>query len=91
MRSNPAHAKKKFPTCDKINNLIITLKYNMDDYIQAYEYEKNVNPPLTSIPIIQKNIKDCHYGFTFIDFSELFNVDHICTSPNLLASFIKIK
>jgi gentisate 1,2-dioxygenase len=63
----------------------------MDDYIQAYEYEKNVNPPLTSIPIIQKNIKDCHYGFTFIDFSELFNVKHKCTSPNLLASFIKIK
>ena len=27
--SNPAHAKKKFPTCDKINNLIITLKYNI--------------------------------------------------------------
>jgi len=59
-------------------------------YIKAYEYEKNVNPVLNSIPIIEKNIKDCDYGITFVDFSKLFNVNYKSTTPNLLASFIKI-
>jgi gentisate 1,2-dioxygenase len=63
----------------------------MNEYIKAYEYEKNVNPPLKNIPIVQKHIMDCSYGITFIDFSELFNVEYKCTSPNLLASFIRIK
>ena len=62
-----------------------------EEYITAYEYEKNVNPLLQGIPITQKNIKDCNYGITFIDFSEIFNVNYKSTSPNLLASFIKIK
>ena len=63
----------------------------MADYITAYEYEKNVNPKLKNIPITQKNINDCNYGITFIEFSELFNIEYKCTTPNLLASFIKIK
>ena len=63
----------------------------MNEYIKSYEYEKNVNPKLEGIPIIQKNINDCDFGITFIDFSKLFNVDYKSTSPNLLASFIKIK
>jgi gentisate 1,2-dioxygenase len=63
----------------------------MEDYIKAYEYEKNVNPTLQSVPIIQKNIIDCSYGMTFIDFSDIYKVNYKCTSPNLLASFIKIK
>jgi len=63
----------------------------MNDYITAYEYENNVNPFLKNIPIQTKNINDCSYGITFIDFSDLFNVSFKCTSPNLLASFIKIK
>lgn len=62
----------------------------MEDYIQAYEYEKNVNPCLKPVPITQKNIKDCEYGITFINFSELYNVNYKATSPNLLASFIKV-
>lgn len=61
-----------------------------DEYISAYEYEKNVDPKLPNIPIIQKNIKDCDYGITFIDFSEIYNMSHKCTTPNLLASFIKL-
>ena len=61
----------------------------MNEYINSYEYEKNVNPKLEGIPIIQKNINDCDFGITFIDFSKLFNVDYKSTSPNLLASFIK--
>lgn len=61
-----------------------------EEYISAYEYETNVNPKLTSIPISKKNIKDCDYGITFIDFSDLYNMSHKCTSPNLLASFIKL-
>jgi len=63
----------------------------MTGYIKAYEYEKNVNPKLKNIPITQKNINDCDYGITFIEFSELFNVEYKCTTPNLLASFIKVK
>jgi len=63
----------------------------MDEYITSYEYENNVNPKMNSIPIKNKNIKDCDYGITFIDFSEVFNTTYKCTTPNLLASFIKIK
>jgi gentisate 1,2-dioxygenase len=62
----------------------------MSQYIKAYEYEKNVNPSLKSIPIIQKNIISCDYGITFIDIHELFNIHYKSTTPNLLASFIKI-
>jgi len=62
----------------------------MDDYIKTYEYENNVNPSLNSIPIYEKNIIDCSYGITFIDFSNLFNICYKSTTPNLLASFIKI-
>ena len=63
----------------------------MQEYIRAYEYEKNVNPALQSVPIIQKNIIDCSYGITFIDFSDIYKVNYKSTSPNLLASFIKLK
>jgi gentisate 1,2-dioxygenase len=60
-------------------------------YITAYEYEKNVNPSLKEIPISKKNVTDCDYGVTFIDFGHVFNVDYKSTTPNLLASFIKIE
>jgi gentisate 1,2-dioxygenase len=63
----------------------------MEEYITAYEYEKNVNPILNDIPIQTKNINDCDYGITHIDFSELFNVSYLSTTPNLLACFIKLK
>lgn len=63
----------------------------MNDYIRAYEYEKNVNPPMPRNPITQKNIDDCEYGITFIDFSDVFLSEYKATSPNLLASFIKTK
>jgi len=63
----------------------------MDEYITSYEYEKNVNPTMTSIPIEKKNINDCNYGITFVNLSEVFNTSYKCTTPNLLASFIKIK
>ena len=63
----------------------------MEEYISAYEYEKNVNPKLKGIPIFEKSINDCDYGITFINFSELFNVNYKSTTPNLLASFIKIQ
>lgn len=62
-----------------------------NDYISAHEYEKNVNPKLHEIPIFNKNITDCDYGINFINFSDLYNVDHKSTTPNLLASFIKIE
>lgn len=62
-----------------------------DEYISAFEYEKNVNPPLTNVPFYEKNINDCYYGVTMIDFSSIFNVSHASTTPNLLASFIKVK
>jgi len=63
----------------------------IEDYITAYEYESNVNPLLGNIPIFQKNINDCNYGITFINFSDVYKADYKCTSPNLLASFIKLK
>ena len=61
-----------------------------EDYISVYEYEKNVNPYLNNIPFYEKNINDCDYGIDIIDFSNIFNVSHKSTTPNLLASFIKL-
>ena len=63
----------------------------MENYISAYEYENNVNPCLTSIPVKHKNIDDCIKEITFIDNSEIYNVDFKSTTPNLLASFIKLR
>ena len=62
-----------------------------EDYISAYEYEKNVNPNLADIPFFVKDVKDCEYGIHMIDFSKIFNVQHKSTTPNLLASFIKLE
>jgi len=61
-----------------------------DDYISVYEYEKNVNPTLNNIPFYEKNINECNYGINIIDFSDIFNVSYKSTTPNLLASFIKL-
>ena len=61
-----------------------------DDYILAYEYEKNVNPVLNHIPFYEKNIEECNYGIDIIDFANVFNTSHKSTTPNLLASFIKL-
>lgn len=61
-----------------------------DSYISAYEYEKNVNPSLNSIPFFEKNVNDINYGIDIIDFSNIFKVSHKSTTPNLLASFIKL-
>lgn len=63
----------------------------MSSYIKAYEYESSVNPDLTEIPIITKNGKEVDYGFHPIDVSKTYQMNFPCTSPNLLASFIKIK
>jgi gentisate 1,2-dioxygenase len=61
-----------------------------DQYISVYEYEKNVNPQLNYSPFYEKNIVDCDYGIHIVDFSNIFNVTHKSTTPNLLASFIKL-
>ena len=60
------------------------------DYISAYEYEKNVNPYLNHIPFYEKNINECNYGINIINFSNVFNVSYKSTTPNLLASFIRL-
>ena len=60
------------------------------DYISAYEYEKNVNPFLNHIPFYEKNINESNYGINIIDFSNVFNVSYKSTTPNLLASFIRL-
>ena len=62
-----------------------------EEYISAYEYEKNVNPELNHIPFYEKNIHECEYGIDVIDFSNIFNVSYKSTTPNLLASFIKVE
>ena len=62
-----------------------------DTYISAHEYEKNVNPQLTSIPFYERNVKECNYGIDIIDFSDVFNVSYKSTTPNLLASFIRLE
>jgi gentisate 1,2-dioxygenase len=62
-----------------------------EKYITSYEYESNVNPKLISIPIYKKSIDDCDYGINSIDLSYVYNIEYKATSPNLLASFIKIK
>ena len=61
-----------------------------EEYISVYEYEKNVNPLLSNIPFYEQNIDDCKYGINMIDFSNIFNVSYKSTTPNLLASFIKL-
>jgi gentisate 1,2-dioxygenase len=63
---------------------------NKDEYISVYEYEKNVNPYLDYSPFYEKNITDCSYGIDIVDFSTIFNVMYKSTTPNLLASFIKL-
>jgi gentisate 1,2-dioxygenase len=60
------------------------------EYISAYEYEKNVNPYLNHIPFYEKNINECNYGINVVEFSNVFNVSYKSTTPNLLASFIKL-
>jgi gentisate 1,2-dioxygenase len=60
------------------------------DYISVFEYEKNVNPTLTNIPFYEKGINDCDYGINMIDFSNIFNVSYKLTTPNLLASFVRL-
>ena len=60
------------------------------NYISVYEYEKNVNPQLNNIPFYEKTIDECNYGINIVDFSEIFNVSYKSTTPNLLASFIKL-
>ena len=62
-----------------------------NDYISVFEYEKNVNPQLNNVPFFEKDVNDCNYGINIIDFSSIFNVSHKSTTPNLLASFIKLK
>jgi gentisate 1,2-dioxygenase len=61
-----------------------------ETYLRAYEYESNVNPQMLKIPISSKNITKCPYGITPIDFSEFYHAQHPATSPNLLASFIRL-
>jgi hypothetical protein len=60
------------------------------DYISVYEYEKNVNPHLNNVPFSEKNVDECNYGVHIIDFANIFNVSYKSTTPNLLASFIKL-
>ena len=61
-----------------------------DDYISVYEYEKNVNPNLQTIPFYEKDINSCDYGINIVDFSNIYKASHKSTTPNLLASFIKL-
>jgi len=61
-----------------------------DNYVSVYEYEKNVNPSLSYSPFYEKNITDCNYGINIVDFSDVFKVLYKSTTPNLLASFIKL-
>jgi gentisate 1,2-dioxygenase len=70
---------------------IFLFYFIMEDYITCYEYENNVNPVLENTSVFEKNISSCDYGITFINFSNLFNVNYKATTPNLLASFIKIE
>lgn len=62
-----------------------------NDYISVFEYEKNINPQLNNVPFFEKDVNNCDYGINIIDFSTIFNVSHRSTTPNLLASFIKLK
>jgi len=61
-----------------------------EKYISVYEYEKNVNPHLNHVSFYEKNVNECNYGINIIDLSNIFNVSYKATSPNLLASFIKL-
>ena len=74
----------------KITNRNIDMDAEKDDYISVYEYEKNVNPHLDNVPFFEKGVSECDYGIHLVDFSDIFHVSHRATTPNLLASFIKV-
>lgn len=61
---------------------------------RMFEYESAANPQLPEIPICTYNIQDIHspnwVNDAPIDLSQTLNTDYICTTPNLLCSFITI-
>eukprot|EP00471_Norrisiella_sphaerica_P009863 CAMPEP_0184503174 /NCGR_PEP_ID=MMETSP0113_2-20130426/51733_1 /TAXON_ID=91329 /ORGANISM="Norrisiella sphaerica, Strain BC52" /LENGTH=393 /DNA_ID=CAMNT_0026892621 /DNA_START=68 /DNA_END=1249 /DNA_ORIENTATION=+ len=60
---------------------------------RVYEYESVSNPKLNPVPILSLGDSDYAENVTGIvsaDFSELLGTEYPATSPNLLASFIKI-
>ena len=63
----------------------------MNNYISSYEYESNVNPAMQPFPIESRNIRDVPYGITPLNYSEQYKVPFPATSPNLLASFIRLE
>ena len=60
-------------------------------YISAHEYEKNVNPQLTSILFYERNVKECNYGIDIVDFSYVFNVSYKINYPKFIGIFHKIR
>lgn len=66
---------------------------SLEDNIRIYEYVKAANPKLEKIPIKIYRSDDFKKSKTSIipfDLSEILNTKYFATSPNLLASFIKI-
>lgn len=62
---------------------------------RMFEYESAANPQLPKIPISSHKIKNIHYNDWVenvpIDLSQTLNMDYMCTTPNLLCSFITIQ
>ena len=66
---------------------------SLEDNVRIYEYVKAANPKLEKIPIKVYRSDDFKKSKTSIipfDLSEILNTKYFATSPNLLASFIKI-
>ena len=66
---------------------------SLEDNVRIYEYVKAANPKLEKIPIKVYKSDDFKKSKTSIipfDLSEILNTKYFATSPNLLASFVKI-
>lgn len=66
---------------------------SLEDNVRIYEYVKAANPKLEKIPIKVYRSDDFKKSKTSIipfDLSEILNTKYFATSPNLLASFVKI-
>lgn len=82
---------KNFVKINKVESNLF--EKSLEDNVRIYEYVKAANPKLEKIPIKVYRSDDFKKSKTSIipfDLSEILNTKYFATSPNLLASFIKI-
>ncbi len=69
-----------------MNNCLNTEKC----FITMHDYDKASNPNMSEVPIKILSFKQCNQPINFFNNSNELNLPYTATSPNLLASFLKI-